>query len=261
MTGEKSTSVGNNNTVSGARSGAFGDPNTVIGSGSYAFGNDNTISGNNTFVMGNNVTATSNNAVILGHGSADGGDNTVSVGSAALKRRIVNVANAAADTDAVNLGQVNALLGTSGTGAAFYALKDEVAGIHSKVERLGTRINKVGAGAAALAAMHPVYDEDSKITFSAGLGAYRNEKAAALGAFYRFSDRVFINCGATVGNDNNMYNIGLNFALDRHVGSKLPSKAVMARELVALREKTAEQDAKIAKLTAMLQELLEKSVN
>ena len=261
VTGEKSTAVGNNNTVSGARSGAFGDPNNVTGSGSYAFGNDNTISGNNTFVMGNNVTATSNNAVILGHGSADGGDNTVSVGSATLKRRIVNVANAAADTDAVNLGQVNALLGTSGTGAAFYALKDEVAGIHSKVERLGTRINKVGAGAAALAAMHPVYDEDSKITFSAGLGAYRNEKAAALGAFYRFSDRVFMNCGATVGNDNNMYNIGLNFALDRHVGAKLPSKAVMARELAVLREKTAEQDAKIAKLTAMLQELLEKSVN
>ena len=261
VTGEKSTAVGNNNTVSGTRSGAFGDPNTVIGSGSYAFGNDNTISGNNTFVMGNNITATSNNAVIIGHGSADGGDNTVSVGSAALKRRIVNVANAAADTDAVNLGQVNALLGTSGTGAAFYALKDEVAGIHSKVERLGTRINKVGAGAAALAAMHPVYDEDSKITFSAGLGAYRNEKAAALGAFYRFSDRVFMNCGATVGNDNNMYNIGLNFALDRHVGAKLPSKAVMARELAVLREKTAEQDAKIAKLTAMLQELLEKSVN
>ena len=261
VTGEKSTAVGNNNTVSGARSGAFGDPNNVTGSGSYAFGNDNTISGNNTFVMGNNVTATSDNAVILGHGSADGGDNTVSVGSAALKRRIVNVANASADTDAVNLGQVNALLGTSGTGAAFYALKDEVAGIHSKVERLGTRINKVGAGAAALAAMHPVYDEDSKITFSAGLGAYRNEKAAALGAFYRFSDRVFMNCGATVGNDNNMYNIGLNFALDRHVGAKLPSKAVMARELAVLREKTAEQDAKIAKLTAMLKELLEKSVN
>ena len=113
-----------------------------------------------------------------------------------------------------------------------------------------------------MAAMHPVYDEDSKLTFSAGLGAYRNEQAAAVGMFYRFSPRVMMNAGATVGNDNNMYNVGLNFALDRHVRGGLPSKAVMARELTALREivakqdaRAAEQDAKIAKLMAMVEAL------
>ncbi|MCQ2362901.1 MAG: YadA-like family protein, partial [Acidaminococcaceae bacterium] len=198
--------------------------------------------------------------------------NTVSVGTPNGERRIVNVAKAVTDTDAVNLAQVNDLLGTSGTGREFRDLQRDVAGIHNQIDRMGTRINKVGAGAAALAAMHPVYDEDCKLTFSAGLGAYRSEKAAAVGMFYRFSDRVMMNAGTAVGNDNNMFNIGLNFALDRHVGTKLPSKAVMVRQLTAqnekiniltaenqsMKNKMAEQDAKIAKLMALLEEIAKK---
>lgn len=248
VSGIKSTAVGNNNTVSGERSGAFGDPNVVSGSGSYAFGNDNSVSGNNTFVFGNNVSSTSHNSVILGNNSSDGGDNTVSVGSASLKRKIVNVADGSAPSDVATYGQLQAALGATGSGEAFNALKDEVAGMQNRIDKMGTRINKVGAGAAALSALHPVYDEDCKLTFSAGLGTYKNEKAAAIGAFYRFSDRVMMNTGATVGNGNNMYNVGLNFALDRNVRN-LPSRRVLKgivekliMENAAMKEQIANQN-------------------
>ena len=170
--------------------------------------------------------------------------------------RITGVADGVNDHDAATYGQLT-------------SMGQE---LNSQIDRMGTRIDKVGAGAAALAAMHPVYDEDSKLTFSAGLGAYRGEQAAAVGMFYRFTDRVMMNAGATVGNNDNMYNVGLNFALDRNVGSKLPSKAVMAKQLTAqnekievltaenqgMKNKMAEQDAKIAKLMAMLEELKNK---
>ncbi|MBQ0067679.1 MAG: YadA-like family protein [Phascolarctobacterium sp.] len=258
VSGEKSTAVGYGNIVSGSRSGAFGDPNNITGSGSYALGNDNTVSGDNTFVIGNGVTATSNNSVILGNGSADGGANTVSVGAAGSERKIVNVAPGTNDTDAVNYGQLQAALGATGSGEAFYALQDKVENMENRIDKMGTRINKVGAGAAALAAMHPICDDDCNLTFSAGLGSYKGERAVAMGMFYRFNPRIMMNCGAAVGNDNNMYNLGFNIALDKCVGEKLPSKAVMAKELNALRDVVAEQDAKIAKLTAMGEEMSKK---
>ena len=292
VTGANSIAVGNGHTVTGANSGTFGDPNTIAADNSYAIGNNNMIEktseedaagsfavGNKntikntaegSFVMGNNVTVTSKNAVVLGNGSADGGENTVSVGAKDAERKIVNVANgnvAEGSTDAVNGGQLwEVEQKIDGN------IKNELNTINNNIDRMGTRINKVGAGAAALAAMHPVYDEDSKLTFSAGLGSYRNEQAAAVGMFFRFSPRVMMNAGATVGNDNNMYNVGLNFALDRHVRGGLPSKAVMARQLnsltlenSALKEKLATMDAKmvqqgeqIAQLMAMIEELKNK---
>lgn len=234
VTGERSTAVGYKNTVTGNRSGAFGDPNNISGSGSYALGNDNTVTGNNTFVIGNNVTASSNNSVILGNGSADGGANTVSVGAAGAERKIVNVAPGTNETDAVNYGQLQAALGATGSGDAFYALQDKVENMGNRIDKMGTKINKVGAGAAALAAMHPVCDDDCNLSFSAGLGAYKGERAVAVGMFYRFNPRVMMNCGAAVGNDNNMYNIGFNFALDRNVEYNLPSKAAMAKQIELL---------------------------
>ena len=100
-----------------------------------------------------------------------------------------------------------------------------------------------------MAAMHPVYDEDSKLTFSAGLGAYRNEQAAAVGMFYRFSPRVMMNAGASVGNNDNMYNVGLNFALDR-VGKTIPTKAVLAAKIKSLEAENAEMRADNAQMKA-----------
>ena len=263
--GTKSVSVGYGNKVYGEGSGAFGDPNEVYGDGSYAVGNNNKIGTketpvNNSFALGNSTTVSGNGSVALGNGSTATEDNVVSVGSETQQRKIVNVADGEAPTDAATVGQVSSVAGN---------LQSEINTLNGQIDHMGTRINKVGAGAAALAAMHPVYDEDSKLTFSAGLGAYRNEKAAAVGMFFRFSPRVMLNAGATVGNDNNMYNVGLNFALDRHVRGGLPSKAVMAKQLTAqsaeiadlktqMAQQKADHDAQIAKLLALIEELKNK---
>ena len=121
VTGDNSIAVGYGNAVLGNKSGAFGDPNTVYGSGSYVIGNDNTVGktddsthapladkGNNTFILGSNVNTVANNSVVLGYKSEASEDNVVSVGSSADKRRIVNVADAVKDFDAVNKKQMEA---------------------------------------------------------------------------------------------------------------------------------------------------------
>ena len=118
VTGKDSIAIGTGNVVLGEGSGAIGDPNTIYASRSYALGNNNTIGavkddlpdatvGLNTFVLGNYVTTTANNSVILGNASADNGENDiVSVGSSALQRKIIYVANGTENTDAATYGQL-----------------------------------------------------------------------------------------------------------------------------------------------------------
>ena len=118
VTGKDSIAIGTGNVVLGEGSGAIGDPNTIYASRSYALGNNNTIGavkddlpdatvGLNTFVLGNYVTTTANNSVILGNASADNGENDiVSVGSDALQRKIIYVANGTENTDAATYGQL-----------------------------------------------------------------------------------------------------------------------------------------------------------
>lgn len=232
VTGENSVAVGAGHQIAGKNSGAFGDPTYIDADNSYAIGNSNIIkdTAEGSFVMGNNVTVTSQNAVVLGNESADGGPNTVSVGAPDAERKIVNVADGENAHDAATYGQLERTAGQ----------------LSSQIDRMGTRISKVGAGAAALAAMHPVYDPESKLTFSAGVGNYKSETAAAVGLFYRFDDRVMLNFGASVGNDNDMYNMGLNFALGRHTPKGLPTKQVMYQQLVSLQTLLNEQKAENA---------------
>ena len=95
------------------------------------------------------------------------------------------------------------------------ASNDAVAGLNQRLEKTNAKINKVGAGAAALAALHPLdYDPDDKLTFSAGMGNYAGENAAALGAFYRPNEKFMLSLGGTMGNGENMVNLGLSIGLD-----------------------------------------------
>lgn len=109
-------------------------------------------------------------------------------------------------------------------------------------------MNKVGAGAAALAALHPMdFDPDDKLTFSAGYGNYAGENAAAIGAYYRPDEKVMFSVAGTVGNGENMVNAGVSFALDRtnHVSN---SRTALAREVIDLRGQLAVMGAKMAKM-------------
>ena len=140
------------------------------------------------------------------------------------------------------------------------------------VAKLDSRVNKVGAGAAALAALHPMeFDSDNKLSFAAGVGNYRGTNAAAIGAFYRPSEQVMFSISGNMGNGENMVNAGVSFALDRP--SKTPTtkaalvKTVVAQneQIAALNETLAEQSnaleaqsKEIAELKAMVQKLAAK---
>ena len=256
-TGTQSIAIGFGNKVSGNNSGAIGDPNTVEGDNSWVFGNNNQIpgsnsivlgnnnnvSGSNTFVLGSNVTADVDDAVVLGDGSkAEAG--AVSVGAKGKERQIKHVADGTEDTDAATVGQLKALAG--GTGAGLEEVTRRISNVDSKV-------NKVGAGAAALAALHPM-DTDGKFSMAAGFGNYRDANAMALGLFYRPNDRVMFSMGGSLGNGENMINAGVSFALDKGVTT---SKAAMARKIAAQDEKIASLEGQNAHQAAEIAALKE----
>ena len=245
-TGTQSIAIGFGNQVTGDHSGAIGDPNTLTGTDSYVIGNNNTIGGNNTFVLGNNVTANVDNAVVLGNNSTAEA-NAVSVGSVGGERQIKHVAPGTDANDAATFGQLSALAQAA----------------DNSIGRLDSKVNKVGAGAAALAALHPI-DTDDKFTMGLGYGNYRDAHSAAIGLFYRPTEKVMISVGGTLGNGENMINAGISFALDKGKGFGT-SKAMMARKIAAQEEKITQQDAKIlsleeenAKLAARLAAIEEK---
>ena len=168
----------------------------------------------------------------------------------------VNEVNKKADKNADDIKTVNGRV-------------DELGGrvdtLGGAVSKLDTKVNKVGAGAAALAALHPMdFDPDNKLTFAAGVGNYRGANAAAIGAFYRPNEQVMFSIAGNMGNGENMVNAGVSFALDRP--SKTPTtkaalvKTVAAQneQIAALSETVAEQNEKIARLEAMVEKLAAK---
>lgn len=241
-TGLQSIAIGFGNQVTGAHSGAFGDPNTVTGTGSYVLGNNNNISGNDSFVVGNNATATGNRSVVLGEGSTDdGATNVVSVGATGNERQIKHVAPGTDANDAATVGQVAALAQNTTT----------------VINQVDSKLNKVGAGAAALAALHPI-DTDDKFTMGIGYGNYRSAHSAAIGLFYRPTDKIMLSVGGAMGNGENMINAGISFALDKGKGFGT-SKAAMARkiasqdeEIKSLKEENAKLEARLAAIEAKL---------
>lgn len=118
-----------------------------------------------------------------------------------------------------------------------------------QISRLGTEVNKVAAGAAALAALHPLdFDSNEKLTFAVGMGAYKSETAAAIGAFYRPNNDIMFNFATAVGNNDNMYNAGVSFKFGESSPYNNMSKTEMANKLEA-------QDKNIASLQADNDEL------
>lgn len=119
-----------------------------------------------------------------------------------------------------------------------------------RVDNLGSRVDKVGAGAAALAALHPMdFDPDDKLTFAAGYGNYKGKNAAAVGAFYRPDEKVMLSVGGTFGNGENMVNAGISFSMDR-TARVSNSRTAMAKEIVDLRANVANLTALVGQLTA-----------
>ena len=185
----------------------------------------------NTFKAG--ATTITNNGLTI-----EEGPSVTKNGIDAGGKKITNVAQG--DLSKTSMDAVN--------GSQLHETNINVANNSMRINKLGDRVNKVGAGAAALAALHPMdFDPDDKLTFSAGYGNYGGENAAAIGAYYRPDEKVMFSVGGTVGNGENMVNAGISFALDRtnHVSN---SRTALAREVIDLRGQLAVMGAKMAKM-------------
>ena len=164
-------------------------------------------------------------------------------------------------TDAVNGSQLWQ------TNQQVAANTENIGILGNAVNQLGDRIERVGAGAAALAALHPLdFDPDNKLDFAAGFGNYRGASAVAVGAFYRPSENVMFSIGGAFGGGEDMMNAGVSFKIGAGSGSTTTSRTAMAKSLKSMQQVVASQDAQLAqqreqidKLTAMVETLMEKS--
>lgn len=182
--------------------------------------------------VGDNVSLTKDglsvgDTKVTGNGFSIGDKTYISKdGLNANNYKVTNVAEgtiSAESKDAVN-------------GSQLFATNQQVTQNAQSINKLGNRINKVGAGAAALAALHPLdFDPDDKWDFAAGYGNYNGENAAAIGAYYRPNEDTMFSVGGSFGNGENMVNAGISLKLGQgnHVST---SKVAMAKEIKDLRK-------------------------
>ena len=129
---------------------------------------------------------------------------------------------------------------------------NDIKNIKGDLSKIDKRVDKSVAGAAALAALHPLdFDPDAKWDFAAGYGHYHSGNAAALGAFYRPNEDVQLSVGSTVGSDETVFNAGLSVKVGAHSGVSR-SRVAIGKEVLALKKTVAEQNAQIQKLTTLL---------
>jgi len=150
-------------------------------------------------------------------------------------------------------------------------LSSNVTNLNSRVSSLDTRINRVGAGAAALAALHPQdYDPSAKWDFAAGYGNYKSANAVAIGAFYRPTNDVLFSIGTSMGGGENMFNAGVSFKFGSSNEYSNYSKASLAEvvseqskqleaqhsTIEALQSKVEKQEQENQELRAQVQEIM-----
>lgn len=173
-----------------------------------------------TFKAGNDVTINNDGLTIKD------GPSVKKDGIDAGGKVIANVADGKADTDAVNVRQLNAIANAGNQNLAI---------LGGKVSELDGRVNRVGAGAAALAALHPLdFDPDDKWDFAAGYGNYSGANAVAIGAYYRPNEDTMFSVGGSFGGGENMVNAGVSVKLGQG-NNVTTSKIAMAKEIKDLR--------------------------
>lgn len=176
-------------------------------------GNDGSVTTGDTTINNNGVTI--NNGPSITKDGIDAGGKT-----------ITNIGNGTNANDAVNKGQLD---------EAVQNTNREVGHVANALNKLDSRVNKVGANAAALAALHPQdFDPDDKWDFAAGYGNYKDAHAIAVGAFYRPNEDTMLSVGGSFGGGENMVNAGITFKLGQK-NSVGRSKVAMAKEIIDLK--------------------------
>ena len=168
----------------------------------YTFTAGDTVASNEGVKVGDKTALTRDTLKVNGKTYVSGD------GLNANSQKITNVAAGSADTDAVNVKQVNDLAARQGEAITENAA--HIGELGRAVNKLDNRINRVGAGAAALAALHPgSYDPDDKLDVSAGVGNYRGANAAAVGLFFHPNERTILSVAGSMGGGENMVNAGV----------------------------------------------------
>ena len=277
-----STAIGSSAQATANHAQAFGAGAQATGVRSNVFGSDAIASERNTLALGDSARATHENSVAIGAGSvtsaAQGfgsyrlpsnsaqvvtfaGANptgSVSVGAAGQERQIHNVAAgrlSATSTDAVNGSQLYSVaneLQRQIDNTVPGQINNNITNLTNRVGDVEQRVNKVGAGSAALAALHPLdFNPDDKWTVAAGYGHYHNANSAALGAFYRPNEDTMFSIGSTVGNGNPQLNAGVSIRLGKRAPESR-SRVAMGREIAELNARLQDIENKYNNLLQVL---------
>ena len=158
---------------------------------------------------------------------------TISMG----KNQIHDVVAGEAETDAVNVGQLNSAVTNIGSNMNY---------LGNQINKLDNRVNRVGAGAAALAALHPLdYNPTTRWEFAAGVGNYKGANAVAVGAFYRPHSDMMFSLGSSFGGGENMVNAGVTWRVGAGQTTNYGSSQAMAQEIDSLRSVVNDQQSMI----------------
>lgn len=191
---------------------------TSVTTGSSTLNNEGLTVHSSTGSAGTTVTSSGIKIASDGEGThaVEVSNGNVSMGG----QQIHDVAPGTKPTDAVNVSQLGGV----------------VSGVSNAITRLDSRVDRVGAGASALAALHPLeFDPEDKLNFAAGFGHYRSANAAAIGAFYQPTESVRFNVGGSFGGGENMVNAGVTFSLDPQRRDRFQSRIVLMRTVQQLR--------------------------
>jgi len=253
----------------GVRTNVFGSDASASADYSIAIGNKAAASTANSIALGANATTRSatnvTSATVAGHtfggfaGTSPVG--SVSVGKAGEERQLHNVAAgeiSATSTDAVNGSQLYSVandLQDQIKKSVPSNVTNQITNINNRVGDVEKRVNKVGAGSAALAALHPLdFNPDDKWTIAAGYGHYHNANSAALGAFYRPNEDTMFSVGGTVGTGETQLNAGVSLRLGKR-SPESRSRVAMGREIAELNARLQDMENKYNNLLQIMNPL------
>ena len=253
----------------GLRTNVFGSDASAGADYSIAIGNKANASTANSIALGADATTRSatnvTSATVAGHtyggfaGTSPVG--SVSVGKAGEERQLHNVAAgeiSATSTDAVNGSQLYSVaneLQTQINNSTPGQINNNITNLNNRVGDVEKRVNKVGAGSAALAALHPLdFNPDDKWTIVAGYGHYHNANSAALGAFYRPNEDTMFSVGGTVGTGETQLNAGVSLRLGKR-SPESRSRVAMGREIAELNARLQDMENKYNNLLQILNPL------
>ena len=265
-TGDHAQAFGAGAQATGVRTNVFGSDAAATADYSIAIGNKANASTANSIALGADSTTRSatnvTSATVAGHtyggfaGTSPVG--SVSVGKAGQERQIHNVAAgkiSADSTDAVNGSQLYSVandLQTQINNSTPGQINNIITNLNNRVGNVEKRVNKVGAGSAALAALHPLdFNPDDKWTIAAGYGHYHNANSAALGAFYRPNEDTMFSVGGTVGTGETQLNAGVSIRLGKR-SPESRSRVAMGREIAELNARLQDMENKYNNLLQIL---------